>query len=108
LWEPAEDLDPSQLKSEKPKRAKPTASESSEPPTWSVERFVEAFLSDEPMTKAQIREAAADEPGLSWRRVADLLDVAESRGLVHRWRLGQAHRVLYATVPQSTGEEACS
>ena len=108
LWEPAEDLDPTQLKSEKPKRAKPNANEPAEPPTWSVERFVEVFLSDQPATKAQIREAAKDEPGLSWRRVADLLDVAESQGMVHRWRLGQAHRVLYATVPQSADEEVCA
>lgn len=105
LWKAAPDLDPAALRSERPKRAKPSAKEPAEPSTWSVEQFVETFLSNQPATKAQIREAATDEPGLSWRRVADLLDIAESRGLVHRWRVGKAHRVLYATVPQSAGEE---
>jgi len=41
--------------------------------------------------------------------VADLLDIAESRGLIYRWRVGRAHKVLFATVPQpATGEEAGS
>lgn len=107
VWKAAPDLDPAALRSERPKRTKPSTEEPAEPPAWTVERFVEVFLSDQPATKAQIREAAKDEPGLSWRRVADLLDVAESQGLVHRWRVGKAHRALYATVPQSA-EEACS
>ncbi|MCK6485442.1 MAG: bifunctional DNA primase/polymerase [Phycisphaerae bacterium] len=108
LWKVAPDLDPAMLRNEKPKRAKSEPNDASEPPAWSVERFVEGFLSDQPATKAQIREAAKDEPGLSWRRVADLLDIAESQGLVHRWRVGKAHRVLYATVPQPADEEACA
>ncbi|MCK6458179.1 MAG: bifunctional DNA primase/polymerase [Phycisphaerae bacterium] len=107
LWKTAPELDPTMLRSEKPKRSKPPPDDPTETPAWSVERFVEAFLSDQPATKAQIREAAKDEPGLSWRRVADLLDIAESQGLVHRWRVGKAHRVLYATVPQPMDEEAC-
>jgi len=108
LWKMAPDLDPTMLRSEKPKRAKPPPDEPTETPAWSVERFVDVFLSGQPATKAQIREAAKDEPGLSWRRVADLLDIAESQGLVHRWRVGKAHRVLYATVQQPKDEEACA
>ncbi|HPD28557.1 MAG TPA: bifunctional DNA primase/polymerase [Phycisphaerae bacterium] len=108
LWRPAPDLDPARLKSEKPKRAKADAKESSEPPAWNVERFVETFLSDQPATKAEIRARAADVPGLSWRRIADLLDIAEVRGLIHRRRVGKAHQVLYATVPPSTEQEVRS
>ena len=105
VWTAAPDLDPCALRSEKPKRVKAAPEEPAEPPDWSVERFVEVFLSDRPATKAQIREAAKDEPGLSWRRVADLLDIAESRGLVHRWSVGKAHRALYATSPQAGGQD---
>lgn len=107
VWQPADDLDPAQLKSERPKRRSSEIPDTIEPPAWTVERFTEAFLSDQPLTKAQIRDAAKDEPGLSWRRVADLLDIAESQGFVHRWQVGSAHRVLYATVPQPSDEEAC-
>ncbi len=66
---------------------------------------MEAFISDVPASKAEIREAAKGEPGLSWRRVADMLEIAASKGLIHRWHVGRAHRVMYATVPQPTGEE---
>ncbi len=36
---------------------------------------------------------------------ADLFKVAESHGVIRRWRVGREHRVLCATVPQSTTEE---
>lgn len=108
LWRPAPNLDPTMLKSEKPKRAKVDMKPSPEPPAWNVERFVETFLSDQPVSKAEIRERAADVPGLSWRRIADFLDIAEARGLIHRWRVGKAHQVLFATVPSSTKQEVRS
>ena len=87
LWKSAPDLDPAMLRSEKPKRAKPRAEKSTEPPSWSVERFVEVFINAEPVTLPTLRERAASDPGLSWRRVSDLLVIAEQRGLVRRVRL---------------------
>ena len=77
-------------------------------PEWTVQRFVEQFISERPTTKAEIREATQDEAGLSWRRVNDLIAIAESKGHIHRWTVGRAHRVLFATVPQPPAEESNS
>jgi len=89
VWKPASDLDPTLLKSEKPKRTKPAAKSTETPkqPAWTVERFVEAFLTDQPATKAEIRERATDVPGLSWRRVSDFLEIGERNGLIERVKL---------------------
>ncbi len=107
VWRPAYDLDPGALRSEKPKRRKEvTVPDEPVSSDWTVEQFVEAFISDVPASKAEIREAAQGEPGLSWRRVADMLEIATSRGLIHRWHVGRAHRAMYATIPQMAGEEA--
>jgi len=106
VWRPAYDLDPGALRSEKPKRRQEaTVRDGPMPPDWTVKQFVEAFITDVPASKAEIREAAKGEPGLSWRRVADMLEIATSKGLINRWHMGRAHRAMYATVPQPTGEE---
>lgn len=106
VWKPDHDLDPAALRSERPKRRK-AADESNEtkPSDWTVERFVESFISDSPVSKVEIREAAKDEPGLSWRRVSDLLELAESQGLIRCQRAGRGGRMLYS---QIAGEEALS
>ncbi|MEZ6233429.1 MAG: AAA family ATPase [Phycisphaerales bacterium] len=111
VWSVDETLDPSALKNERPGKKKEAPPKASKPAdeAWSVERFVARFISAEPVGKPEIREEASGEPGLSWRRVADLLDIAQSRGLVHRWRVGREHKVLFSTVPQpAPGEEAGS
>ena len=89
VWKPAPDLDPTLLKSERPKRSKPGVKppEAPKQPAWTVERFVEAFLSDQPATKAEIRERVTDAPGLSWRRVSDFLDIGERNELIERVKL---------------------
>ena len=87
LWTTAPDLDPELLRSEKPKRAKTVLKEPSNPPSWTVERFVEAFLSERPATRAEIRNRASDVPELSWRRTADLLEIGERNGLIERVKL---------------------
>jgi len=108
VWNVDETLDPSMLKNERStKKQKQTPQPKEEPkdPPWTVERFVERFISDQPVGKAQLREAAKDEPGLSWRRVADLLEIAEGRGLIERVRLpGRGGRWGYA----QPGEEGSS
>jgi len=90
VWMVDEGLDPVQLKNErtgkKKDRDKPK-DDGPKPDPWTLERFVEVFISDEPASKAQIRETAKDEPGLSWRRVADLLVIAEQRGLIEQVQL---------------------
>ena len=109
VWMPANDLDPAMLRSDRPgRRREEQKQEAPDPARWTAEQFVGAFISEVPTTKPQIREATKDQPGLSWRRVSDLLDIAESQGLVYRWSTGRAHRVLYATVPQPAEEETHS
>lgn len=87
VWRPAPELDPAALRSERPKRAKTNRSEEPDPPDWSVETFVQTFIGTQPVTIPELREQTAREPGLSWRRISDLLALAEQRGLIQRVRL---------------------
>ena len=97
-WTPAHDLDPAALRSERSKRRKEEPY--TEEPEWTVTQFVEAFISEVPASKTEIREAAKHEPGLSWRRVADLLEIAEAQGLIRCERSGRGGRMFYSTVGQ--------
>ena len=89
VWSVDEELDPTKLKSERPTRKKDRACKPDEPAPdpWTVERFVAEFITDEPATIAEVREQASETPGLSWRRVADFLAIAQRRGLIERVRL---------------------
>ena len=69
-----------------------------------VERFIEAFISDEPRTKAEIRSAAKEQAGLSVRRSDDFLATAEAQGLVHRWAFSRRRPLMFATQPQPEEE----
>jgi len=101
VWSLADELDPSALRGGKPTRRKEEKkSDDPQAPEWTVERFVEVFIADEPTSKAEIRDAAKGEPGLSWRRVADLLEIAESQGLIRCERSGRGGRMLYSTAPE--------
>ena len=83
VWNPDDSLDPEALKVEGKKR-KREKDEAPPPEPWTVRRFVERFFGDEPVTLPELREAAAASPGLSTRRVADLLSIAEHQRLVTR------------------------
>ena len=99
VWTVDESLDPAALKSERPARKKEQAAKSAKPaePSWDMDRFVAEFISDQPVSMAQLRETAAPLPGLSWRRVADLLTIAEGEGRIVRVRLpGRGGRWGYA------------
>ncbi len=102
VWNVDESLDPANLRKEKgSKRKEAKPSEPAGKPQWTVEMFVEEFIGREPLSKPEIREATQDKPGLSWRRTNDLLEIAEKRGMVHRWTIGKSHKVVYSTQPQS-------
>ncbi|MCW5775339.1 MAG: AAA family ATPase [Phycisphaeraceae bacterium] len=104
VWDVDETLDPSLLRSEKPGKRKADRSEDREAePEWDAARFVQSFLSDQPLTKVEIREAARQK-GLSWRRIDDLIDLAEAQGLIHRAKVGRSHKVVYSTSPLPSGE----
>lgn len=85
VWTVDDGLDPAALKPERPtKRKEPKADEPPKEPEWTAERFVEAFIGIEPVTITALREQAAGMPGLSWRRVAEIVGEAERLGLVRR------------------------
>jgi len=101
VWSVDEGADPASLKSERPGKKKDAApkakTETPKPEPWTVERFVEVFISGDPVSLAELRERAAPEPGLSWRRVSDLLSIAEGQSLIQRVRLpGRGGRWGYA------------
>lgn len=102
IWNVDDSLDPANLRKEKPsKRKEDKPSEPKAKPQWTVEMFVEQFIGREPLSKPEIREATQGKPELSWRRVNDLIEVAERQRLIHRWTVGKSHKVLYSTQPQS-------
>ena len=110
VWTLDDSLDASALKRERPLRrgdGRPGRGEAkSAMAAWEPERFAQAFVTDEPKHKDDIRARARAEAGLSWRQVDDLLYAAHTLGFIHRWVTGRAHRVEFATVPQPTLERA--
>jgi len=109
VWTPADDLDPTQLRSERPRRARRAEADGDEAeqpePTWDAERFAAAFVADMPKTRDAIL-AEANAAGLSDWKAERLLRRAEGLGLVHRWARGRNRPSAYANVPQPANEEA--
>lgn len=112
IWTRDNDLDPGDLRGIKPKRRNDSKGEKPEKtpvPVWTVERFVTEFFSEKPLSKAEIRESTTGKPGLSIRRVSDLISIAEKNGQIFRWVVqGRSHQFLYATIPQPKPEESSS
>jgi hypothetical protein len=96
VWEPAEDLDPRQLRPEGP--AKKQKDDADEPMAWTPETFVETFVTSDPKTMVAIL-AEANDQGLSDHKARKLMASAEHARIVHRWNLDHG-RVGYANVPQ--------
>jgi hypothetical protein len=108
VWLPADDLDPTLLRSERPRRVRRAEADTDEPeqpePTWDAERFAAAFVMDKPKTRDAIL-AEANAAGLSDWKAERLLRRAEGLGLVHRWASGRNRPSAYANVPQTANEE---
>lgn len=85
VWSPAEDLDPDQLKGDSGKK-KPE-----QKPVWTPEAFVEAFIDDEPATRAVIL-GKATRAGLSQWAADNLLRAADGEGLVIRQGEGKRNQ----------------
>ncbi|MBE7466789.1 MAG: bifunctional DNA primase/polymerase [Planctomycetes bacterium] len=105
LWHPDPALDPADLK--KPddyarnrpsKRESPQEAEPEFEDEWTLERFVAAFVGEEPRMRASI-QAAANGKGMTDHQTGKLLEKSEACGLVHRWTLDR-NRAGYATRPQ--------
>lgn len=102
VWEPADDLDPTQLRAEKPKRKKEV--EETLPEEEQVSAFVRQFVSEEPKTKTAILRAAK-KGGYSERSATRLLRAGEQDEIVHRWSFGSNRPVSFATKRKPSKEE---
>ena len=107
-WNADRSLNPADLKNDRPSKKKNAASKAdaspkTDEPGWDAERCVAEFISSEPVSKAKLREKAKGVPGLSWRRVADLLDIAEGEEQIPRVRLpGRGGRWGFALPDEET------
>ena len=92
VWNADRSLDPADLKNDRPSKRKNAASKAESPPkadepAWDVERFVEVFISSEPVSLAELREHVKTLDDLAMRRAEDFLSIAETRGLIERRKL---------------------
>lgn len=91
VWLPADNLDPTLLRSEQPKRTR----QEERQPEWDAERFTSTFVGAEPkLVDALLVEA--NRQGVNDFKCRTLLRKAEAVGLVHRWDMGRG-RLGYAT-----------
>lgn len=91
VWLPADDLDPTLLRSEQPKRTR----QEDKQPEWDAERFTNTFVQAEPkLVDALLVEA--NKQGVNDFKCRTLLRKAEAVGLVYRWDMGRG-RLGYAT-----------
>lgn len=100
VWQPAPDLDPEDLKSDRPRR-KPrveVVNETPSQPLWTVESFVQSFVTDAPQSSISLIDQAVDE-GLKKSKAEALLCRAEEAGLIHRWRTHDKRGACYANRP---------
>jgi len=101
VWLPADDLDPTLLRSEQPKRTR----QEEKQPDWDAERFTSTFVGVEPkLVDALLVEA--NRQGINDFKCRTLLRKAEAVGLVYRWDMGRG-RLGYATQapPHEQAEE---
>jgi len=107
VWTPDDSLDPTALRSERPKRKRNAASDQqaaeSSKPQWTPKDFAASLVNALPQTKAEIL-AQANQEGLSDYQATRLLAKAEALGLIHRWHLG-GNRPGFATGPQPANHE---
>lgn len=93
VWNVDRMLDPGFLKSDRrgqrrlaaPREREPREVEPPEP--WDAERFVEAFIGDEPLALPELQEMTTGVSGLSWRRAKGFICTAERLGLVERVKM---------------------
>ncbi len=96
LWQPAPDLDPTALRTARPRRQATAAEPGSAEVPWTAERFAAAVARADPQPRAVVL-AEAQLLGLSGRKAQELLTVALHRGLLFAWPApGQSHGHLIA------------
>lgn len=101
VWNVAESLDPASLRREHSRRrAQAEKPPKVKPEPWTPQRFVQTFVTSTPQLRDEILLAAEDD--LSNAKAKQLLKVAESQGLVHRWQRDYSDRVRFSTEPPPT------
>ncbi len=98
-WTPAPELDPADLRSDKPKKKDNGQS------GWTPSQFAQSFVTSQPKLRDTIL-AAARQAGLSVWKATCLLRQAEAEGLIFRHSAGRNRPCCYATLPQLEGGEA--
>ncbi len=101
VWNLAYELDPTALRKASRRRkdeASPQQPAAPKAEPWTVERFVESFITRDPVDKKAIRATSVGK-GLSGRQTDDLLVRAEADGLAHRWK-GKGNVVRLANIPE--------
>ncbi len=100
LWTVREDLNPEDLKQPGPTRRRLVdndAPPAEKPEPWTAERYVAAFVTQEPQAKALI-VARASVAGISNRQSDQFLVLAEAQKLAFRWPKAKSTAVLIATI----------
>ncbi|MFH1022111.1 MAG: bifunctional DNA primase/polymerase [Planctomycetota bacterium] len=97
VWIPADDLDPAALRKEGGRKSS-GGEDAAEPeaPAWTVDTFVTKFIGQEPKSHVRIL-FEAEQVGISSRKAARFLELAEEEDLVHRWHIGPRRMLSYAT-----------
>jgi len=99
IWRAAPDLDPTALRTDKPRRRSDAPETEAGPAEWDAEGFAQTFITDAPQTRLAVLDAASA-LGLSRRRAQELLYAAETRGLVHRWGGTGRKPAAFALIPE--------
>jgi hypothetical protein len=107
VWRPEPDLDPADLRSEKPRRRRSESSEPAKPaePPWTAERFAKAVGREEPRTKAALLEDALSIFNLSDQRAKDLFRRAVDLGHLVNWKEGGTWMVSTVLPPVAGSEK---
>lgn len=96
LWTPDFDLDPSLLRTDRPRRQPKVDMDGIEKQQpWTAERFATEFASGEAQPKAGILDNAIM-AGVSNKKATDLLNRAIAKKLLHRWPSDDKRQHLYA------------
>lgn len=105
VWEPVEGLDPTQIRGAGARRPKEKVEEPREPkPELTAAEFVAKYVTSHPDHRDAIL-ARARQGNITKTCAKELLALAESEGLVHRWGGSGRDPLRYATVPQPSSDE---